>query len=109
MAIVYPNVRGSGGFDRQFAQMDDGKLREGAIKDIGALLDWIGTRPDLDKNRVVLTGGSYGGWLALEAGIVYNDHIRGIIEGAGITDFITYLGADTDLARQENRRAEYRR
>ena len=71
--------------------MDDGRGRDGAIKDIGAVLDWIATRPDLDKSRVVLTGGSYGGWLALEAGIVYNDRIRGIIEGAGITDFVTFL------------------
>lgn len=107
MAIVFPNVRGSGGFGREFAQMDDGKRREGAIKDVGALLDWMGTRPELDKSRVVLSGASYGGWLALEAGIVYNSRIRGIIEGAGITDFITYLERDTNPARQENRRAEY--
>ena len=106
IALVYPNVRGSGGFGRAFAEMDDGKLREGAIKDVGALLDWIGTRPDLDKNRVMLGGGSYGGWLALEAGIVYNDRIRGIIEGAGMTDFATYL-ENTDPARQQNRRLEF--
>jgi dipeptidyl aminopeptidase/acylaminoacyl peptidase len=55
----------------------------------------------------VLTGPSYGGWLALEAGIQYNDRIRGIIEAAGITDFPTYLGRETNPARQTNRRAEY--
>lgn len=106
MAVLYPNVRGSGGFGRKFAQMDDGKLREGAIKDIGAALDWIASRPELDKSRIVLAGGSYGGWLALEAGIYYNDRIRGIIEGAGITDFATYL-ENTDPARQQNRREEF--
>jgi dipeptidyl aminopeptidase/acylaminoacyl peptidase len=106
IAIVYPNVRGSLGFGRKFQQMDDGRGREGAIKDIGALLDWIATRQDLDRNRVMLTGASYGGWLALEAGIHYNDRIRGIIEGAGITDFATYL-ENTDAARQANRRLEF--
>ncbi len=106
MAILYPNVRGSGGFGRAFAQMDDGKLREGAIKDIGAALDWIASRPDLDKNRVVLTGASYGGWLALEAGIYYNDRVRAVMEGAGMTDFATYL-ENTDAARQQNRREEF--
>jgi len=55
----------------------------------------------------MLTGASYGGWLALQAGIEYNDRIRGIIEGAGITDFVTYLEKDTDPARQTNRRLEY--
>ena len=106
MALLLPNVRGSGGFGRKFEQMDNGVNREGAIKDIGAGLDWIATRPDLDKTRVVLTGGSYGGWLALEAGIYYNDRIRGIIEGAGQTDLVTFL-EQTDAARQENRRQEY--
>ena len=107
IAILFPNVRGSSGFGREFAQMDDGTRREGAIKDIGGALDWIATRQDLDKARVMLTGASYGGWLALEAGIYYNDRIRGIIEGAGITDFVTYLEQDTNAARQGNRRAEY--
>jgi dipeptidyl aminopeptidase/acylaminoacyl peptidase len=106
IALLYPNVRGSIGFGRKFAELDNGKGRDGAIKDIGALLDWIANRPDLDKSRVVLAGASYGGWLALQAGIVYNDRIRGIIEGAGITDFVTYL-EQTDPARQENRRQEF--
>jgi dipeptidyl aminopeptidase/acylaminoacyl peptidase len=106
VAIIYPNVRGSIGFGRKFEQMDNGRGRDGALKDIGTLLDWIATRPGLDKDRVVLNGVSYGGWLALQAGIVYNDRIRGIIEGAGMTDLVTYL-EQTEAARQENRRAEY--
>ena len=106
VAILYPNVRGSLGFGRKFEQLDDGKLRADAVKDIGALLDWIGARPEFDKSRVVLLGQSYGGWLALEAGIAYNDRIRGVIEGAGITNFVTFL-EQTDPPRQENRRHEY--
>jgi dipeptidyl aminopeptidase/acylaminoacyl peptidase len=106
IAIVFPNVRGSSGFGRKFQQMDDGRNRESAIKDIGALLDWIGTRQDLDRGRVMLLGASYGGWLSLEAGIHYNDRIRGIIAGAAITDFVTYL-ENTDPARQANRRQEF--
>jgi dipeptidyl aminopeptidase/acylaminoacyl peptidase len=106
VAILYPNVRGSLGFGRRFVQMDDGRGRVGAVKDIGAGLDWIATRKDLDATRVMLTGASYGGWLALQAGIEYNDRIRGIIEGAGITDFATYL-ENTSAARQQNRREEY--
>jgi dipeptidyl aminopeptidase/acylaminoacyl peptidase len=106
IAILYPNVRGSIGFGRKFALMDNGKLRGDAVKDIGAMLDWIAARPEFDKNRVVLSGGSYGGWLALEAGIVYNERIRGIIEGAGQTNLVTYL-EKTDAARQENRRLEF--
>jgi dipeptidyl aminopeptidase/acylaminoacyl peptidase len=106
MAVLFPNVRGSLGFGRKFSQMDDGKGRDGAIKDIGAMLDWVAARPEFDKNRVVLSGGSYGGWLSLEAGITYNDRIRAIIEGAGQTNLVTFL-EKTDAARQENRRLEF--
>jgi dipeptidyl aminopeptidase/acylaminoacyl peptidase len=106
IAVIYPNVRGSSGFGRRFQELDNGKLRGNAVKDIGALLDWIGARSDLDKSRVVLLGVSSGGWLALEAGIAYNDRIRGVVEGAGITNFVTFLEG-THPARQENRRSEY--
>jgi dipeptidyl aminopeptidase/acylaminoacyl peptidase len=105
-AIVYPNVRGSTGFGKRYEQLDNGKLRVNTVKDIGTLLDWIGTKPEFDKTRVVLLGVSSGGWLALEAGAAYNDRIRGVIEGAGITNFVTFL-ENTDPARQDNRRAEY--
>ena len=106
VALLFPNVRGSLGSGRAFTLMDNGKGRSGAIADVGALLDWIVSRLYLDQSRVVFSGGSYGGWLALEAGIVYNDRIRGIIEGAGITNFVTYF-QETDPARLENRRKEF--
>jgi dipeptidyl aminopeptidase/acylaminoacyl peptidase len=106
VALIYPNVRGSIGFGRKFAELDDGKLRGDTVKDIGALLDWIAARPDLDKTRVVLNGVSSGGWLALASAVQYNDRIRGVIEGAGITNFVTFL-EQTDPPRQANRRQEY--
>ncbi|HVZ19816.1 MAG TPA: prolyl oligopeptidase family serine peptidase, partial [Vicinamibacterales bacterium] len=106
IALIYPNVRGSIGFGPQFEKADDGRGRKGAIEDIGALLDWIGAHPEFDKNRVMLTGASYGGWLSLEAGIVYGDRVRCIFEGAGITDFVTFM-EQTDPSRLVDRRAEY--
>jgi dipeptidyl aminopeptidase/acylaminoacyl peptidase len=107
IALVYPNVRGTAGYGKKFQEMDNGRGRDGVIKDVGAVLDWIAARPDLDSGRVVFTGGSYGGWLSLEAGVVYNSRIAGIMEGAGITDFITYLEQQSDPGRQATRRVEY--
>ena len=45
--------------------------------DIGALLDWIATQPDLDAKRVVVIGGSYGGYMVLASMTHYNDRLRG--------------------------------
>lgn len=106
VALLFPNVRGSIGRGRQFEQLDNGRGRDGVIKDVGAMLDWIKTRKDLDESRVVLTGGSYGGWVALQGGVVYNDRIRGVVAGAAITNFLTYV-EETAPERVDNRRSEF--
>lgn len=106
ISIIYPNYRGSSHFGPDFAAADDGKKRVGAIKDIGTILDWIATRPDLDKTRVMLTGASYGGYLSLEAGAEYNDRIRCIYEAVGQTNFVTFL-EQTDPSRRDDRRHEF--
>jgi dipeptidyl aminopeptidase/acylaminoacyl peptidase len=106
VALLFPNVRGSSGSGRKFEQLDNGRGRDGVLKDVGVVLDWIAARPEFDKGRVVFSGASYGGWLALQAGAVYNDRIRGIIAGAAMTDLVTYL-QQTDPGRQENRRKEF--
>jgi dipeptidyl aminopeptidase/acylaminoacyl peptidase len=109
VAIVYPNIRGSAGFGRAFEQADDVMKREDAVKDIGALLDWIAAQPGLDQDRVMITGGSYGGYVAYASAIAYGDRLRGAIAGFAISDFITYLeGTDaTEPSRREDRRIEY--
>ncbi|MEP7262223.1 MAG: hypothetical protein ABI669_13530, partial [Usitatibacter sp.] len=47
IAMIYPNIRGSAGFGKTFLKLDNGRLREDSVKDIGALLDWIKLQPDL--------------------------------------------------------------
>ena len=106
IALIYPNIRGSIGFGRTFEQLDNGLLRENAIKDIGALLDWIATQPTLDKNRVMVVGASYGGYVALASAIEYADRIRCVQAAFAISDYLSYLET-TDMSRQANRNAEY--
>ncbi|HXW08186.1 MAG TPA: prolyl oligopeptidase family serine peptidase [Vicinamibacterales bacterium] len=106
IAIIYPNVRGSTGFGRTFEQLDDGRRRADVVKDIGALLDWIAGQPWLDKDRVMVTGGSYGGYLTLAAAIEYGDRIRCAFEGFGMSDLVSFLES-TEESRRADRRLEY--
>ncbi len=76
VAVIVPNVRGSSGYGKTYLKLDNGKLREDSVKDIGALLDWIATQPDLDASRVVVTGGSYGGYMVLAVLTHYSDRLR---------------------------------
>jgi len=99
-------VRGSTGYGKSYHTLDNGILREDSVKDIGALLDWIGAQPDLDPKRVVVYGGSYGGFMVLASMVKYNDRLAGGIDVVGISNFITFL-SNTRGYRQDLRRVEY--
>lgn len=105
-AVLVPNVRGSDGYGKSYLLLDNGPKRQDSVKDIGALLDWIATQPDLDKDRVVVTGGSYGGFMTLASLAAYSDRLAGAIDIVGISSFTTFL-QNTEGYRRDNRRAEY--
>jgi dipeptidyl aminopeptidase/acylaminoacyl peptidase len=106
VAILYPNVRGSTGYGKTFTKLDNGVLREDSVKDIGALLDWIASSPDLDANRVMVIGGSYGGYMSLAVSARYAARIRCSVDVVGISSFVTFL-EHTEAYRRDLRRVEY--
>lgn len=106
VAIIFPNVRGSSGFGKTFIAKDNGFLREESVKDIGALLDWIAQQPELDKDRVMIMGGSYGGYMTLATAFHFADKIRCSVDVVGISNFTTFL-KNTEEYRRDLRRVEY--
>ncbi len=106
VAVIAPNIRGSAGFDSEYLSLDNELRREDAIRDIGALLDWIATRPDLDASRVAVYGGSYGGYMVLAAAVHYSDRLRAGVDVVGISNFVTFL-ENTEDYRRDLRRLEY--
>ena len=105
-AVVAPNVRGSSGYGKSYMALDNGTLREDAVKDVGALLVWLGVHSAFDAKHVVVAGGSYGGYLALATLVNYSDRLRGGVDVSGIVDFVSFL-TNTAPYRQNLRRAEY--
>jgi dipeptidyl aminopeptidase/acylaminoacyl peptidase len=91
IALVMPNVRGSSGYGRAYEELDDGRGREGAVRDVGALLDWIAGQPNLDASRVAVSGESYGGFLALASLARYGDRLRAGIDVMGVSDTVSFL------------------
>ncbi len=106
IALIYPNVRGSTGYGKTFSLMDNGFKREDTYKDINALFDWIGTRPDLDASRIAVTGGSYGGHMTLAVSTFYSDRIRCSVDVVGMSNLVTFL-EHTEAYRRDLRRVEY--
>lgn len=106
IAILVPNVRGSSGYGKTYLKLDNAMLRENSVKDIGALLDWIATQPNLDSSRVAVIGGSYGGYMSLACMTNYNDRLKCGIDLFGISNFVSFL-KNTSAYRADLRRAEY--
>jgi dipeptidyl aminopeptidase/acylaminoacyl peptidase len=105
-AMIYPNIRGSSGYGKTFLKLDNGFSREEAYKDVGTLLDWIKTRPDLDADRILVTGGSYGGHMTLAVATLYGDRIRAALPVVGMSNLVTFLER-TEGYRRDLRRVEY--
>jgi dipeptidyl aminopeptidase/acylaminoacyl peptidase len=106
VAKIYPNVRGSSGYGKAFLNLDNGTKREDSVKDISALLDWIKAQPYLDSQRVMVTGASYGGYMALSVAANYSDRIRAAQSVVGPSNLVSFL-ENTEGWRRDVRRAEY--
>ena len=106
MAVICPNVRGSSGYGKTYLALDNAEKREDSVKDIGALLDWIAQQPELDPSRVVVSGGSYGGYMVLASLTHFGERIKAGIDIVGIANFVTFLER-TAPYRVDLRRAEY--
>jgi dipeptidyl aminopeptidase/acylaminoacyl peptidase len=100
-AVIAPNVRGSSGYGKAFRALDVGKLRGDAVRDVGALLVWIGLQPGLDSHHVAVIGHGYGGFLALASLATYGDHLQGAIDVAGIANLVDFVGHSPPAERAE--------
>lgn len=106
IAVLAPNVRGSSGYGKSYLQLDNDFKREDSVKDIGALLDWAASRPELDSSRAAVYGGSYGGYMALACLARFADRLRAGVDVVGISNFVTFLENTKDY-RRDLRRVEY--
>jgi dipeptidyl aminopeptidase/acylaminoacyl peptidase len=105
-AVLTPNVRGSDGYGKAYLALDDGVKREQALADIGATLDFVASRPELDATRVAVFGGSYGGYLTLATAAFFPERIRAAVDVVGISSIPSFL-RNTSEYRRDLRRAEY--
>jgi dipeptidyl aminopeptidase/acylaminoacyl peptidase len=104
--VLAPNLRGSTGYGRSYAGLDDGARRAEVFADLAAVGRWLAARDDVDAARLALLGHSYGGFVTL-AGLA-RDPARWCCGVAlyGMADLATFL-RETAAYRRLHRRAEY--
>ncbi len=99
-AVVEPNVRGSGGFGRAFEAADNGPKRLDAFKDIETTARWAASQPWADKDRMVVYGGSYGGYTVLIALERWPDIWKAGVDLFGVANMTTFLQSTSGLIRE---------
>ena len=105
-AVFEPNVRGSTGYGREYAALDDVEKRMDAVADVEAAAAWLADRSEVDGDRLIVKGGSYGGFVALAALTEYPDVWAAGVDVVGIANFVTFL-ENTGSWRRALREAEY--
>ena len=105
-AVFEPNVRGSTGYGREYAALDDVEKRMDAVADVGAAAAWLAERPEVDGDRLIAKGGSYGGFVTLAALVEYPEVWAAGVDIVGIANFVTFL-ENTGSWRRSLREAEY--
>lgn len=104
-AVVVPNVRGSTGYGKRYASLDDTTKRLDSVRDLQSVhgaLDSLG----FDPRRTVLWGGSYGGYMTL-AGLAFQPELWAAgVDIVGISNLVTFL-ENTSEYRRSHREREY--
>jgi dipeptidyl aminopeptidase/acylaminoacyl peptidase len=84
--VLEPNFRGSSGYGFEF-EMESVQQWGGAMQDdLADAAQWMLKEYDIDKSKVCILGGSYGGYAALMAAVKQQDVFKCAASFAGVSD-----------------------
>lgn len=106
VAVVAPNVRGSTGYGKTYSHLDDVEKRLDSVKDIGSLVEHLIREGIADKDRLAVTGMSYGGFMTLSCATRLPELWCCAIDTVGMYNLETFL-ENTAEYRRAHRETEY--
>ena len=105
VAVFDLNFRGSTGYGKAYARLNDGRLRENELGDLADALGYLAGQ-GVDTSRAAVMGGSYGGYLTMAALARLPEHFDAGVAFVGVSDWLTALeGASPQLKASD--RVEY--
>jgi len=90
-AVLVPNVRGSTGYGKSYTRLDNHDLGGGPLKDVVACKKWLIAEAKADPKRIVVMGGSYGGYMALAAATFAPTEFSALVDYFGVSDLKTLV------------------
>lgn len=91
IAVLDLNFRGSTGYGKTFARLDNKRLRPDAVRDMADAMDWLAEDGRVDASRAAVMGGSYGGFMTNAAMGSYPDRFRAGVSFVGVSDWVRAL------------------
>lgn len=91
-AVFYPNYRGSTGRGIEFAYSSQNDPAGKEFDDVVDGVDYLIEKGIVDKNRVGVTGGSYGGYASAWMSTYYSDRFAAAVMFVGISNLISKFG-----------------
>jgi dipeptidyl aminopeptidase/acylaminoacyl peptidase len=105
-AILGTNVRGSTGYGRTYAALDELEKRPDSVADLKYAVEWLHSRPEIDGSRIGIYGRSYGGYMVLAAMTEYPGLFAAGIDVVGIANWVSFMER-TSAWRRAHREEEY--
>jgi dipeptidyl aminopeptidase/acylaminoacyl peptidase len=106
IAVFDLNYRGSTGYGKTFARLNDRRLRANEYLDMADAIDWLGQQGFVDSERAGIMGESYGGYMTMAAMTRLPDKFNVGIALVGVSNWVTALeGASPQLKASD--RYEY--
>ncbi len=91
-AVLDLNFRGSTGYGKRYARLDNGRLRPNAVKDMAAAVDWMAKSGEaVDASKVAVMGGSYGGYMTYAALAQLPEKFAAGVSFVGVSNWVTAL------------------
>nr|CAG4707931.1 unnamed protein product [Naegleria fowleri] len=100
-AVIVPNVRGSKGYGRKYMDADNVERRMHAVKDVAAIATFLQKFKGIDGNRLVLGGGSYGGYLTNLCMTQIPQYFKAGVSIVGMTNLITFYKNTAEFRRRQ--------
>ncbi len=97
------NFRGSTGYGRKFADLDNQFNRTDSVRDVADAIDWLGSTGRVDASRAAVMGGSYGGYLTNAVVGMYPDKFVAGVSFVGVSDWVRALETASPALKASDR------
>ena len=89
--VLQPNIRGSSGYGKEFADANNGCWGHCDLEDVLAGKEYLGQTGYVDTSSVAITGTSYGGCMSMSATAFASDAFEAAIPQSGYGDWVHFM------------------